>query len=546
MRPLLGADLFCGAGGTSTGLLRAASRLGRTVDLLAINHWAEAVATHSLNYPTVRHLQEDLGAVDPRKAVPGGRLDILVASPECTSHSYSRGARPISEQSRASAWHPLRWADQLKVDGILIENVPQFRDWGPTDRRGHPIKSRRGQTYQQYLLMLESMGYTVDTRILNAADFGAATTRRRLFIMALKGRRAVSWPDPTHAQGALTGLRPWRAAREIIDWSVPGESIFTRKRPLSPSTRERILMGLKKFGSPSLEPWLVVLRKHMNSRPLSDPLPTVAAGGQHIGLAEPFLVSTNHGDNAQGSGRGNGGRIRSVDDPLRTVTGTRGEALIQPFLIGSGGAWDSRPQSLDAPLRAIMSRQSKALVEPFLVPHRTFKNMTVDSLDDPIRTITACSSDFGLVEPVVTDGKTEEPVGQPFLVPFFGERQGQKPRTHSIDVPLPAVTSHGAGGVAAPFLVKYNRTGGPRSVEQPLDTLTTKDRYGLVTTAGLKIADGLYLDIRFRMLKAHELAAGMGFPATYRFVGNVEEQVRQIGNAVECNQAEALCLALLA
>lgn len=514
MKTISAADLFCGAGGSSTGLLRAASSLGRNVNLLAINHWAEAVATHSLNHPSVRHLQEDLAAVDPRTAVPSGKLDILIASPECTSHSYSLGGRPISEQSRSTAWHPLRWADQLRIDSLLIENVPQFRSWGPCDRRGRPIKNRQGHTYAQYLQMLEAMGYTVDTRVLNAADYGAATTRRRLFILALKGRRAIRWPEATHAQpGTLQGLLPWRPAREIIDWTLAGESIFARKRPLSKSTRDRILMGLKKFGSPKLEPWLVVLRNHMNSQAISRPLPTIAAGGTHLGLAEPFLVSVAHGNNPKGSGRGNGGRVRSVDTPLRTLT--------------AGG-------------------RSEALIEPFLVPHRTFRNMTVDSLDVPIRTITACSSDFGLVEPVLTDGADEEPIGKPFLVPFFGERPGQKPRTHSIDQPLPAVTSHGAGALAAPFLIKYNRNGGPRSLDNPLDTLTTKDRYGLVTTAGIQIAAGLYLDIRFRMLKTHELAAGMGFPKNYRFVGTIDEQVKQIGNAVECNQAEALCLAMLA
>jgi DNA (cytosine-5)-methyltransferase 1 len=268
------ADLFCGAGGASTGLLRAAAAKHLTVDLLAVNHWAEAIQTHELNHPNVRHLHEDLAAVDPRRAFPDGRLDLLIAAPECTSHSFSRGNRPISEQSRATAWHPLRWADQLHVDKILIENVPAFREWGPEDRLGRPVKSRRGETFHQYCSMFEAMGYTVAWRVLNAADYGAATTRRRLFIQAHKGRgRHITWPAATHAPGTslLPGLRPWRAAREIIDWSIEGSSIFNRKKPLAKSTVERILVGLRKFGGPALEPWIVVLRKHLSGKSTRDP-----------------------------------------------------------------------------------------------------------------------------------------------------------------------------------------------------------------------------------------------------------------------------------
>lgn len=582
-KPVRAADLFCGAGGTSTGLLRACDRLGRGVDLLAVNHWPEAIATHRLNHAGVHHLCEDLGAIDPRRAVPGGALDLLLASPECTSHSYSRGARPISEQSRATAWHPLRWADQLRVDTLVIENVPQFRDWGPTDRRGRPIKARKGETYRQYLDMLRAMGYTVDARVLNAADYGAATTRRRLFILARKGNRPLRWPEPSHAPAGmlLPGCQPWRAAKEIIDWSIPGQSIFARQRPLSPSTVERILMGLRKFGGAALEPWLVVLRQHMGARSTADPVPTIAAGGQHMGVAEPFLVSVNHG--TKGTNGDGTHRVRSLDEPIRTITAQRrGEALIQPFLIGAGGPrGQGRPVDVAEPLRTVLTENHQALVEPFLVvnrtnnqprsvdeplpvlntgnhmglvepfilPHRMFDGMQVDSVDAPLRTFTASGgTDIGVVEPVLTDGNEAERAGQPFIVPFNGERVGQTPRTHSIDEPLPTVMSGGAGSRALvePFLLKYSRTGGARDAAEPLDTLTTKPRYGLVTSLGLEIGDGLCLDIRFRMLKPHELAAAMGFPTGYQFSGTVDERVKQIGNAVEVNQAEALCFAVLA
>jgi len=579
-------DLFCGAGGTSTGLLRACHRLGRSVDLLAVNHWKEAMETHALNHTGVRHLHEDLGVVDPRHAVPGGRLDLLLASPECTSHSYSRGGRPISEQSRATAWHPLRWADQLRIDALVIENVPAFRSWGPTDRRGRQIPSRRGETYRQYLDMLRAMGYTVDARVLNAADFGGATTRKRLFILALKGPRAVRWPMASHApSGDLpNGKLPWRAAREIIDWSVPGKSIFQRSKPLARATRERILIGLAKFGGPELAPYLVILRRHMDAKSVEEPVPALTANGQHVGLAEPFLVNIAHGDNPAGSGRGNGGRVRAVSEPMRTLTGSREHGLVEPFLVKYHGNHQGKddgmkrshgleqplptvdgsnrfglvepflvvnrtnnlPRSVDEPLAVLNTGHHMALVEPFILPHRKFTRMDVDSIHDPMRTLTT-SSGPALVETVVTDGREAEPVGRPFIVPFMGERPGQRPRTHSIDEPLPTIMSGGAGtrGLVEPFLLKYNRTGGARSVAAPLDTLTTKDRYGLVTGQGIEIGKGLYLDIRFRMLRVHELAGAMGFPTGYQFAGTVDQQVRQVGNAVEVHQAEALCWAVL-
>jgi len=503
--PIKAADLFCGAGGTSTGLLQACEAMGLRLDLLAVNHWPLAIQTHMANHPGARHacasLQAiDLGpgnlfpsvdAIDPRQAVSGAKLDLLVASPECTHHSNARGGRPVNDQSRSTPWCILRWADAVQPRTILVENVPEFASWGPIGSNGRPLKTRKGETFAAFLTALEALGYTVEHRILNAADFGDATTRRRLFVIATRGRLRPTWPAPTHTKGGGGGLPAWRPAREIIDWGVESESIFTPGRRLAPKTIERIAAGLRRYCGP----W-----------------------------AEPFLDLLN-------------------------------------------GTSDS--QSLEAPLAAVTAEGDRlALLQPFLLPHRTFRNMAVDSVDSPLRTITAHSSDFELVEP--------------FLVPFFGERPGQDPRTHSVDQPLPAVTSHGAGGLVQPFLAKYNGTGGgPRSVENPLGTVTTKDRYGLVepwiaslanTTDGprnydldrplptqtgtrtfglvepriVDIAGDRYLlDIRFRMLQPHELAAAMSFPRGYRFHGTRDEQVKQIGNAVAVGTARALCTAML-
>ena len=282
---LTAADLFCGAGGTSSGLVSACHRLG------AVNHWDRAIETHSSNHRAARHLCANLDSVDPRELVPSGRLNVLVASPECTHHSTARGGRPMSDQSRSSAWHVLRWAELLRVDHILVENVPEFRTWGPLGADGRPMKSKKGQTYRAWCAALASMGYRVEDRILNAADYGDATTRQRLFVQARRGNRRPSWPIATHSRkGGPTrtgATAPWRPAREVIDWDLKGTPLSERTRPLAASTLRRIQAGIARFG-PGVA---FVLGQQSGSvpRPVSEPLPTVSTGGA-ISLSEPFLV----------------------------------------------------------------------------------------------------------------------------------------------------------------------------------------------------------------------------------------------------------------
>ena len=435
---IMAADLFCGAGGSSTGLLHAARKRMLHIDLVAINHWRIAVDTHTRNHPWAKHLCADLSVIDPNKAVPGGRLDLLIASPECTHHSIARGGKPCSDQSRASAWHVLHWAERLSPTRILIENVREFESWGPLDNAGRPDKQRRGETFRAFVCALKSLGYTVEWRVLNAADYGDATSRRRLFIQASRTGDLV-WPDPTHTN-------KWRPAREIIDWELKGKSIFNRKRPLAPRTMDRIEAGLRKFGG---EAFIAVLRgtdKHQSgswAKSVEDPLGVISAGGVHAAICEPFVMNVAH----QGSDKS---RVRSVDQPLSTIpAGHRGElGLLQPFVIG---------------------QQSGAVAR-------------------------------------------------------------------STDEPLPTIATAGAISLCEPFLTKYFGTGGARPVSEPLDTITSKDRFALCQTEGL--------DIRFRMLQPHELAAAMGFDG-YQFSGTKTDQVRQIGNAVAVKTAEALCGAMI-
>lgn len=477
------ADLFAGAGGASTGLQLAAKAIGQSLDLVAVNHWPAAVQTHAANHPEARHLCEAIERVDPRDAVPGGKLDVLVAGPECVFFSTARGGKPVNDQRRSSAWSILRWLELLKVDRLLVENVPEFLAWGPLyesgPKKNTPIKAKRGQIFAAFVGAIEAMGYRVEWRILNAADFGEATTRRRMFLQASRGRRSIAWPEPSHSRrGASTLLRhttTWRAAREVIDWSLPSESIFTRKRPLSPNTLRRIEAGLRRFGGASF-----VLGQQSGSepRPTTEPLPTVAASGA-ISCVEPFLVTA-------GGPTGQGRRAKGVGDPLPTLLAESRLGLVEPFIIPiDHTGFGARASGVEEPLSTVTSKARHALVEPFVVQ--------------------------------VTHGGRE----------------------HDVCAPLPTITGGQRGDMALvePFLSSYYGHGSNVPVSQPVPTVTARDRFALVIPEGM--------DIRFRMLQPHELAAAMGFPEGYQFLGTKSDAIRMIGNAWSVRTAEALCRTIL-
>ena len=492
-RTITAVDAFCGAGGTSTGLALACRDMGVEVDLLAINHWDVAVRTHATNHPWARHLHSRLESVRPRDAFPGGRLDLLVASPECTHHSTARGGRPVSDQLRASAWHLLPWIEELRVDAMLVENVPEFRTWCRVGRNGRPVKKEKGSYFREWIRAIRTHGYNVDWRVLNSADYGDATSRRRLFVLARRGNRPIVWPRPLYSRGGkVPGTRPWRAARDIIDWSLKGRSIFDRERPLAPRTLARILEGLRRFGGEELRPFLVLMESGGGTRGVDEPIPTITtARGGSMGVAEPFILAPD--------GVFGGNAPHAVDDPLPTITAGRGGGhLIEPFIVRtnfhpSDGRLGAAPRSVGDPLPTVLG------------------------------------SSAGLA------------VAEPFIVPNFGERDGQTPRCHSVGNPLPSVTSHGAGAVVEPFLTSYYGTSTVSSVDVPVPTVTTRDRFALVQP----VINGRALDIRFRMLEPKELAAAMGFPADYAFSGNRTDVVRQIGNAVAVQTARWLCLSVL-
>jgi DNA (cytosine-5)-methyltransferase 1 len=363
---IVAADLFCGAGGTSTGMGRACRDLGLELDLLAVNHWPIAIETHSRNHPAARHLCESLDGVDPRKHVIG-RLNLLVASPECTEHSYAGGSRSVSDQGRASGWHVPRWLEATKADAFIIENVPAWMKWGPVGANGRPIKSRQGETFKALLRAIEALYYSVEFKVLCAADYGDATTRPRLFVLGRKGRKAIEWPEPTHGErttSLLRELKPWRAAREIIDWSIPSRSIFGRPKPLSRKTLARFAEGLRRFsggaftlsqaagGAPRavsqplptlttdgavrvVEPMIVTLRKHATVRSVAEPLTAITGSGNHHVLVEAFIACYYGTDN-----------LHPVSRPLPTITTKDRFALVEPVII-DGQMLDVRSRMLE-------------------------------------------------------------------------------------------------------------------------------------------------------------------------------------------------------
>jgi DNA (cytosine-5)-methyltransferase 1 len=348
------ADLFCGAGGSSTGLLQAVEAVGGRVDLTAVNHWDVAIETHAANHPAARHLCESLDGVDPRKVIPGKKLDILTASPECIHHSNARGGKPMDDQSRATAWHVLRWAEALRPTWVLVENVREFTSWGPLGATGRPLKAKRGVLFAQFVATLQALGYRVEWRVLNAADYGAATTRQRFFLVARLGSGPIPWPDRTHAPASaaasLFGALPtWRAAREVIDWSLRGRSIFEGK-PLAEKTLARIAAGAHRFWGVDLEPFLVVMRQNADARSLDQPLPTITAKGTHLGLVEPFMLQQQ-----------SGGAPRRVSAPVPTVATKGAISLIEPFLI-KYFATATGAQSIADPLDTVTTKDRHALV----------------------------------------------------------------------------------------------------------------------------------------------------------------------------------------
>lgn len=479
-------DNFACGGGASKGIETA---LGRAVTY-AINHNAKALAVHEANHPQTIHLREDISDLDPRAVGPGLPIDLGWFSPDCTYHSNARGGKPFRDPDRARrvrglAWTVVHWAKVRRPRVVMLENVSEFADWGPLLPDGKRCPIRRGMTFRRWHRQIENLGYQIDMRELRACDYGAPTSRKRLFVIARCDGQEIVFPEASHGPG----LKPYRSAAECIDWSIPCPSIFDRPRPLAEATMRRIARGIMRY---------------------------------IINNPQPFIVPlTHHGKR----------RVHGLDELFPTITGAhRGElALITPFLTEHANASNQRNFSADEPLRtqcANVKGGHFALVSAFLAKHYG-GNYTGPglSMDLPFDTITSVD---------------HHAVVSSHIVKLRGDNVGQDLRE-----PLQTISAQGTHfGEVRAFLLKYYGTDQDPRIEMPLGTITTKDRFGLVTVHGEPYA---IADIGMRMLTPRELARATSFPDSYildpEFEGkplSKADQVWMIGNAVPPVMAEAL------
>lgn len=501
-------DLFAGGGGASCAIEQAT---GLYVDF-AVNHDAHAVSMHTVNHPQTRHYQTDVYEVDPYEACGGRPVGLLHLSPDCTHHSQAAGGQPRSNATRSLSWVGKRWAAQVRPDIITLENVKQITRWGrlvakrdkatgrvvkldgsiaaPGERV--PVQNQflvpdtkhAGSRWRKFVRELEKLGYVVEWRMLCAADYGAPTTRERLFMVARCDGRPIVWPAPTHHKNPEKGQKKWRAAAECIDWAVPGKSIFNREKPLAEATMRRIAKGITKFVLNNSTPFIV---------PIEQPV-----------LISPVLVNAAHGE---GSGRTKRRGIgsRKITDALGTVTasGSGGHAVAAAYLMQANGGFNTvHGKDAAAPMSTITNSGSQQqLVSACLI--RQFGTSTGSDISVPMGTV---MTDGG-------GGKTS------LAVCKLGNAE-----EHALKV--------------AAFLINYYGNGDARDLTAPMDTLTTKDRLALVT---VYINEEPYyiVDITLRMLLPKELYKAQGFPDDYVFDRDQADrpltktaQVRMCGNSV--------------
>jgi DNA (cytosine-5)-methyltransferase 1 len=550
-RPLLIADLFCGAGGLSEAASIALKKLERPYKLRCLNHWPVAIDTHKANHPEAEHFCQDIAAARPIIIVPEGYLDLLIAAPTCTFYSQARGGRPTSDQQRMDPWHIITWLTELRTKRLLLENVPEIMKWGPVDpRTGKPIKSREGEYFRAWIAAIKALGFKVEWRIPVCADYGDATTRKRFILQARSDGKPIEWPRPSHGKDARTLgdlfapaiVKPWRTARECIDWSIPGRSIYGRKHPLSPKTILRIHSGATKFKWP--DPFLVVLRQHMAARSIDLPMPTITAGGSHIGLAQPFML-----------GQLGERRVRGIDQPIQAVTSIPRVALVEPFICGAGGhEYAGKPVRTSEPFRTITPEDHRILVEPFILAQS--EGNLGRAVSQPMPTIPGGGA-HALIAPYYSNGSgqtckpVEEPLDTITATDRFGlvvpiTHAGGYGRVYSPDQPLPTLTTAKRGELAfvtASFGERQGQTPRVHDLEEPMPTVLAQGHVNLAMAAVNENADGapVMWDIHYRMLVSGELANAHSFnhARKYVFKGNKTQRNKQIGNSVPVLMGEA-------
>lgn len=521
-------DNFAGGGGASTGIEMAT---GYSVDI-AINHDPEAIKMHKANHPNTKHYCENVWAVDPVKACNGHPVALAWFSPDCKHFSKAKGGKPKDKFIRGLAWVACRWAGLVRPRVIMLENVEEFKTWGPLGRRHHPIKAKQGETFQKFVQQLTDLGYEVQFRELIAADYGAPTMRKRFFMIARCDGKPIVWPEPTHApadsEEVKAGLKkPYVGAYTQLDFSLPCPSIFDTSeeikekygiravRPLAQKTMDRIARGLKKFVLDNPEPFIIQCNHGGERRPndIREPMPTIT--GKHgYGIVEPTLApymgtnTTNHP----------GGNCK---DPIHTITTGNQQCLISPTLIqyhSETAQGEVRGQTIKDPIMTVDGSNRYGLVTSFL--HKYYDGGykgAGETVENPLPTVTAWDHNS-----IVTAN----------LIQMNNHCDGK-----DIRQPLPTITAgDGHFGEVRAFLIKYYGQGTGQDINEPLDTVTARDRFGLVTIEGV---DYQIVDIGLRMLEPRELYGCQGFPDDYiidhDYTGKTyprSEQVRRCGNAV--------------
>ncbi|MGH1542165.1 MAG: DNA cytosine methyltransferase [Arenicella sp.] len=473
-------DSFCGGGGASTGIEQAT---GRPVDI-AINHDANAISMHTINHPQTKHYNESVWNVDPIEATKGQPVGGMWFSPDCRHHSKAKGGKPVEKKVRGLAWVVLRWAAKAKPRIIWLENVEEFATWGPLTRSKRPNKARKGETFEKWKSQLVALGYTVEHRILKACDYGVPTTRKRLFIVARRDGRPIIWPEPSHGPS----LKKYKAAADIIDWSIPCPSIFERKKPLAEKTMQRIARGIEKFV-------------------INNPKPFILRIGQ--------------------TGWGKDGCQYKTDQPLTTITTKAEHCLVTPIIDRQFGK--SEGNQINDPLGTITAGGGgkSALCQAFLAKHYGGNNKSSGiDMNSPLDTITTID---------------HHSIVSSHMIKFRGDNTGSK-----TDAPVPTISSQGnhIGEVRAFLLKYYGKEKDGNGLNDPLHTISTKDRFGIITVLG---QDYQIIDIGMRMLQPHELYAAHGFPSDYIFSHDAtgkpftkKEQVAKVGNSVPPMMAKVI------
>ena len=567
-------DLFAGGGGASTGTEMAT---GKPVDI-AVNHNENAISMHRVNHPYTQHFTCDVYEVKPHEVTGGRRVAHLHASPDCTHHSQAAGGQPRSTASRSLSWVIAMWAGQAAPAMITMENVKQIRNWGPLvakrckatgrvvtleritcPRTGKAINrvaepgervpvqnqflipdpKRKGKTWRAFLKHLRGLGYQVEHQLLRACDYGAATTRERLFLVARRDGLPICWPEPTHFEKPKRGQKRWPAAADHIDFSLPCPSIFDRPRPLADATLRRINKGIRRFVLDSAQPFIVPIANWSSDRvpPVDEPLRTITGqpkGGAFALTSAVIAPATHHGAD----------RVQDARQPLPTITcANRGEFMIAaPTLVqtGYGEREGQQPRALDIskPLGTVVAGAAKhALACAFMAQMNGGYNTTPGHpLTRPASTIVGKASQQQLVTANLVTLR-RNCTGQPATAPLPAITAGAEHHALVECTLSPEVIEEKALRVAA-FLINYYGNGDARDPGKPLDTITTRDRLALVTVL-YQGTPYVIIDIGLRMLQPRELYGCQGMPSNYIIdrghdgrTFSKSDQVKMVGNSV--------------